>query len=315
LRSFKILVVDDFEPFRRFVCSTLKPRIEFHVIGQASDGLEAVQKVAELEPDLVLLDIGLPKLNGLEVARCARRLAPTARILILSQESSPDVVRETLSLGVLGYVHKPRALRDLIPAIDAVLEGKTFISANIEPTKDVDVQSTHRHEILLCSGDQVLLDEITRFTAAALSAGNAVIALLTKPHQDVLLRRLRAQGVDIAAAIEQGTYIPLEVHDVLSMFMVDDWPDADRISMAVDDIVKGAATGPSGERRRVVVCGEGAPTLLAQGKVEAAIQLERLWYEVVKIHGVDTLCPYPIVEGQEDVIKRLCAEHTAVISL
>jgi hypothetical protein len=125
---------------------------------------------------------------------------------------------------------------------------------------------------------------------------------------------LRAQGVGIVAAIQQNTYIPLDVNEVLSMLTIDDRPDADRISMAVDDIVKGAATGPSGERRRVVVCGEGAPTLLAQGKVEAAIQLEHLWDEVVKIHGVDTLCPYLIPEGQEDVIKRLCAEHTAVVS-
>jgi len=309
-----MLVVDDFEQFRRFVCSTLKQRTEFEVIGQASDGLEAVRKATELQPDLVLLDLGLPKLSGAEVARRVGSLTPAPKILVLSQESSADVVQEMLSLGALGYVHKPRALSDLIPAIDAILQGKTFVSSDLAFREVAGAQGPNRHEILLCSGDQVLLGEITRFTAAALNAGNAVIALLTKAHQDVLLRRLHAQGVGIVAAIQQNTYIPLDVNEVLSMLTIDDRPDADRISMAVDDIVKGAATGPSGERRRVVVCGEGAPTLLAQGKVEAAIQLEHLWDEVVKIHGVDTLCPYLIPEGQEDVIKRLCAEHTAVVS-
>jgi len=316
LRSLKILVVDDFEQFRRFVCSTLKPTKEFEVIGQAADGLEALRKATELQPDLVVLDIGLPKLSGLEVARRLGSTTPAPKILILSQESSPDVIQEALSLGALGYVHKPRALSDLIPAIDAILRGQIFVSSELRFSETPAFRGSARHEILFCSDDQALLDGITRFIAAALNAGNAVIAVLTKPHQEVLPQRLRAQGVGIVAAIQQNTYIPLDVGDVLSMLTIDDWSAVDRVSMAVGDVVKGAATGPRGERRRVVVCGEGAPTLLAQGKVEAAIQLEHLWDEVVKVHGVDTLCPYPILEGKVDdqVIERLSAKHTAVTS-
>ena len=98
MQSFKILVVDDFEDFRRFVCSVLEKRAEFEV-GEAADGLEAVQKAKELEPDLILLDLALPVLNGMEVARRVRNLAPAARILFLSLESSPETVREALSLG------------------------------------------------------------------------------------------------------------------------------------------------------------------------------------------------------------------------
>src|SRR5215472_2482765 len=99
---FRVLVVEDFEGFRRFVCSVLQHRAEFQ-IAEALNGLEAVQKAEQLQPDLILLDIGLPNLNGLEVAEQVRKLAPAAKILFLSQESSSEVVREALSLGALGY--------------------------------------------------------------------------------------------------------------------------------------------------------------------------------------------------------------------
>ena len=79
----KILVVEDFDLFRRFICSKLESRTEFHIT-QASDGFEAVQKAEELQPDLVLLDIGLPNLDGIEVARRVGKIAPLAKILFLS---------------------------------------------------------------------------------------------------------------------------------------------------------------------------------------------------------------------------------------
>ena len=98
----RVLVVDDYEPFRRFVVSMLK-QTELQVICRDSDGLEAVEKAAELQPDLVLLDIGLPKLNGIEAARRIRELSPKSKIIFVSQESSVDIVQEALSLGAQGF--------------------------------------------------------------------------------------------------------------------------------------------------------------------------------------------------------------------
>jgi len=128
MSTVRVLIVEDFEPFRRFICSTLKQRPDLQVIGEVSDGLRAVQKVEELKPDLVLLDIGLPSLNGIEVARRIRKLAPDSRIIFLSVESSPDVVQEALSLGAWGHVFKNRAGNDLLQAIECVLLGKPFVS-------------------------------------------------------------------------------------------------------------------------------------------------------------------------------------------
>jgi len=127
--TVRVLVVDDYEPFRRFVCSTLEKRLNLQVVCEASDGLEAVRRAEELKPDLILLDIGLPKLNGLQTAQEIRKLAPESKIIFVSQESSPDLVQEALSLGAWGYVVKTRAGNDLLAAVEAVLLGKHFVSS------------------------------------------------------------------------------------------------------------------------------------------------------------------------------------------
>ena len=124
----RVLVVEDFVPFLQVVRSTLAERPDVQVIGEVADGLEGVQKAELLEPDLVLLDIGLPTLNGIEAARQIRKLAPESKIIFLSQESSCEVVQEALNVGAWGYVVKTRAATDLLAAVDAVLEGRQFVS-------------------------------------------------------------------------------------------------------------------------------------------------------------------------------------------
>ena len=98
------------------------------VICEVSDGLEAVEKAEKLKPDLILLDMGLPTLNGFEVARRILDLAPESKIIFSSQESSTDIVQEAMRLGAWGYVFKTHAEADMLVAIDAVLSGKQFIS-------------------------------------------------------------------------------------------------------------------------------------------------------------------------------------------
>jgi DNA-binding NarL/FixJ family response regulator len=129
--AVRILVVDDFEPFYRFVRSMLQESPELQVICEVSDGLEAVKKAEELQPDLILLDIGLPRMNGIEAARRIRTLSPESKILFVSQESSADVVQEALSLGAAGYVLKAQAGPELLAAVDAVLQGKQFVSSGL----------------------------------------------------------------------------------------------------------------------------------------------------------------------------------------
>jgi len=108
----------------------LQPQPEWQVISEASDGLEAVQKAEELKPDIVLLDIGLPKLNGIEAARRIQQLSPSSKIIFLTQNKDLDIVWAALGTGALGYVRKTDARRELLPAVDAVLRGEQFISSS-----------------------------------------------------------------------------------------------------------------------------------------------------------------------------------------
>jgi len=129
--TVRVLVVDDYDPWRSFTISTLQKQAGFEVVGEVSDGLEAVLVAARLRPDLILLDIGLPTLNGIEAARRMHERSPKSRILFVSENRFPDVAEEALATGAGGYVVKSEAASDLMPAVEAVLRGRQFVSASL----------------------------------------------------------------------------------------------------------------------------------------------------------------------------------------
>lgn len=127
----RVLVVEDHVQFRQFISATLSKKRNLQIICEVADGLEAVSKADELKPDLILLDIGLPTLNGILVARLIRKLAPKSKIIFVTTESSVDVVQEALNLGAWGYVMKAMAGADLLAALEAVISGKHFASSTL----------------------------------------------------------------------------------------------------------------------------------------------------------------------------------------
>jgi DNA-binding NarL/FixJ family response regulator len=129
--SVRVLLVDDYNPWRSFAFSTLQKKPELRVIGEVSDGLEAVQKAQELQPDLILLDIGLPTLTGIDAARRIREISPKSKILFVTENRSVEVAEAAMATGAAGYVVKSDAAKELLPAVTAVLEGKRFISATL----------------------------------------------------------------------------------------------------------------------------------------------------------------------------------------
>lgn len=124
----RILVVDDFQPFRRMIASMLAKVPGMEIVGEASDGAEAVRKARELKPELILLDISLPQLNGIEAGRRIDKVAPRSKILFVSQDNSPEIVEAALGTGAWGYVVKANMGVELLVAVNAVLRGERFVS-------------------------------------------------------------------------------------------------------------------------------------------------------------------------------------------
>jgi CheY-like chemotaxis protein len=330
----RTILADDFVPFRLLLSSMLQRRPELQVIAEASDGLQAVQKAQQLQPGLVLLDIGLPELNGIEAARRIRNVSPLSKIVFVTQLSSPEVVSEALSTGASGYVVKTDAGRELLSALDAVLWGGQFISSTITvhdftgTTRPVEVQGwnatvfsnvatanvEHRHEAAFFSDEQDFIDGLTSFIVPALREGSAVIALTTHSHRDRLLPQLHAHGAKISAAIEQGRYMSLDVAEVLSAFMVDGFPDRAEFLRTAADLIR-KANGLKLNRRGVAACGECAPVLWTHGNPDAAIELEKLWDEVAASNKLNILCGYSLAsfrgETGSQVLTKICAEHSA----
>jgi DNA-binding NarL/FixJ family response regulator len=329
----RVLVVDDYEPWRRFVLATLGNKPQLRVVDQAADGLQAVQIAQLQQPDLVLLDIGLPTLNGIEVARRILELSPKSKILFLSENRSLEVVEAALATGVMGYVVKSDAASDLLPAIEAVLQNKQFVSSAVTragfsngPTaqpgrRDKRDEANHskvapRHEVVFYSDDKEFLDASIGFLGTALAEGNAVLIIVSESRRIRLLAELRAIGLDMETAIREGRYISLDPAETLSAFMIDDLPDAERFFQSIGNLVTAAAHAAKGEQPRVIACAECAPDLWIQGKANAAIQLERLCNRLIKTYPLDVLCGYALssFEGGSatEVFNQLCAEHSAV---
>jgi DNA-binding NarL/FixJ family response regulator len=132
----RILIVDDFEPWRRFVYRFLQHKPGWQIICEASDGLKAIEESRRVQPDMILLDVGLPGVNGIEAAKQILKESPGTKILFLSENTCPDVVREALLVGGLGYVVKSDANRDLMAALEAVVVNERFVSgrfADLQP--------------------------------------------------------------------------------------------------------------------------------------------------------------------------------------
>jgi DNA-binding NarL/FixJ family response regulator len=300
----RILIVDDFEKFRRYLCSALEQDRRFEIAGQACDGMEAIQKAAELQPDLVLLDVGLPKLNGIQAAKQMRKVAPLAKILFISQEFSFDVVKAALRSGALGYIQKLNVARELSPGIEAVLEGRYFIRGTVKE-KFRETNSSHlRHELQIYSDDAALVEGFADFTATELSVGKAAIVVATTSHLAGILQRLKARNVDVEHAIETGILFPRDAVETLSKFMIDGKLDPEHFFDAMEALVaESTRMIPRVAVRRdrpPVVCGRRTPPGITPG---TALGHCRSW---LRSGYLVRVCSERLGEGRRDFSPHLC---------
>ena len=323
----RVLLVEDHEPFRRFVRETLAEREELQLVGEAGDGLLAVYKCQELSPDLVLMDIGLPGLNGLQAARRILALAPACKIVFLTQEGSQEIVEEALSLGAAGYVLKAHAGGELLPSLLAARDGQQFVSTVMarcrqagaaqemaSPAREMRSSGAGSHPVRFHPDDKSLLSDFAGFAHDSLKTGHAVLMLLVEAHRREFLRSLRGRGVSIEEAMNSGRLVIVDVDETLASFMVDGLPDSARFFQATRDVVSAIKAANPGAR--VVASGEVAPTLWARGNGRAAVEVERLWDQLVRMADLETLCGYVLWNSQRekepDIYQEICAVHSAV---
>lgn len=134
--SIRILLVDDHPVVRRGLKALLGSRLEWQIIAEAADGVEAVDKANSLKPDVIVLDVSMPRMDGLEACRIIRQKTPESEILIVTQNDSPQMMKEALSAGARGYVAKSNVARDLMAAIEAVSQHRSFAGQDLTPKGD-----------------------------------------------------------------------------------------------------------------------------------------------------------------------------------
>jgi DNA-binding NarL/FixJ family response regulator len=312
----RVLVVDDFEPWRSYVRNVLQHTVKWKVVGEAADGPDAIQKAEALKPDLILLDIGLPTFSGIKVAEKVLASNPTQRILFISEHRS--LSEGALATGARGYIVKSDAGLELLPAMEAIGRGLLFIGKSVtQPVeKPLEHVHRHRHEAGFYADEAVMLNEWTQAAESALTRGHAVIVLAVDSRRHAMYQRLRDCGIDMDGAIRDNRYVSLDLTTVLSQFMIADWPDERLFEKVVTPIIVDALKASTSTRPRVLVCGECAPSLVRDGKENAAVEVEQLWDRVAFAHEVDTLCAYlvdlPVCEERDRVLQRINAVHTEV---
>jgi PAS domain S-box-containing protein len=176
---------------------------------------------------------------------------------------------------------------------------------------------SHAHSVQFYADDDFLLDGLSRFIGAALLAGDSTLVIATKSHREGLGERLANRGLDLGPAIREGRYLSLDAAETLSKFMVNGRPDENRFSRVVGNVIKQLGTAALGDPPRVAAFGEMVALLWAEGKWDAAVQLERLWNELAQKHSFHLHCAYPMQffsqEKDAALLQTLCSQHSHVI--
>ncbi len=201
MTTLRILVADDHEIVRQGIRALLLVHPGWEVCGEAADGREAVKKAAELKPDIAIMDIGMPNLNGLSAARQILHHNPQTKVLILTMHSSEQVLREVLDIGAQGYLLKSDAGRDLMTAVEALQRNRTFFSSK---AGEVVLDNFRKHKTGPDNAVKEALTAREREVVQLLAEGKstkevAVILGLsvktTETHRSNILRKLELHSV------------------------------------------------------------------------------------------------------------------------
>ena len=194
MKAIKIFIADDHPLFLKGLKDTLLEETDFDLLGSAINGQEALKKIIDLQPDIATLDLDMPLMNGIEVAKILLKEHKNIKIIILSMHKDPDIIRAAMALGIHGYVFKDDAVNDLVCAIKAINEGKNYISVDAAK-KSFFTKDTHELIGDLTKMEKVILREIALQKTTRQIADEHFISIKTvENHRANICKKLNLTG-------------------------------------------------------------------------------------------------------------------------
>jgi DNA-binding NarL/FixJ family response regulator len=328
MSSVRILIVDDQEAVRRGIRSLVSIRADWFVCGEASDGFEAVVKAKRLRPNVVLMDVSMPGMDGVEAAKIIRRDVPEAGVVLISQ-NDPSVARaHAAEMDARYFIAKSDLQRDLLATIGKLVGDQNPDSGQApggvymnlqkhnEPWCDVLNEAAPRDHIVQLYQDQQFLSRaVCRFAVSAINYGEGVILVPTSAHWNALRPRLEAEGVDINAVQASGQLTVVDADQLLPGFMRNTMPDAPLFLGLAGETI---AQARGGDRfTKVRWWGEMVNVLWERGDVAASMGLEDLFHKLAHDQNIAIFCSFLMDNFDGEVharmLPRLGKNHSHLI--
>jgi len=303
-----VVIADDYLPMLETVSRVVAE--DFAVVATVSDGLQAVTAALELDPDLVVLDITMPELNGLDAARRLRQGQSRAKVVFMSMHETADYIHAAVEAGGSAYVSKRWIDRDLLSALGHVFAGRVFAPA-LTALPAVAPAGAHVMELYGRSREK----NLALFLGAAIRQGDVVFVNATADTRVALEASWRRDGLDLVSATRQGRYLVVDVEQDLSR-VIHELPEIGAMQGAVEDLERRrlAASTPRREAR-VITYGELSAQLLLQGYGAEARDGELRWNRLIAGRPFLAVCGYPaggFDAGGPESFADICAAHQIV---
>lgn len=320
----------------------------FDVVATANDGKAALEAAARTNPDLVLLDIAMPELDGIAVARELKREQTDTEVVFLTAQEDDDFVSAALTVGARGYVYKRRLHSDIVSALNHVLDGRFFVSPHAFDARPTEAM--RYHSLRFYPDENIFFGHVSETAFTALVEGGQVFMFLSKIGLDFFRRWLAPKNVSYSKFIQTGHLCTFSVENVLRFLMMErehdsaflhsigrgqflafgedtrpfvienPWPDPAPFECFFSRHLEGAANRAAQLGSKVTIISDLTATLLGYGYGHEVVgRVERIWNGLIPSRSCIVYCGCPVThlysKETREALARICREHAQVIAI